>query len=212
MEALTVFCPECGSSKLFKSGLRYLENNVSIQRFKCRKCSYRFSKNANKDGLGNSYRQLCASNRKSKKLDSTQEIKTCVGDGKANLIDYAWRQKKRGIQDNTITVRSYILSQLVKKGCDLFNPDSVETYLATENMTKAKKRNYVAAYHSFTKVFKISWEPIKVHYEPKQPFVPTHEELNALIHASGKRLATFLQVALDTGGRIGEICRYNGQT
>ena len=74
-------------------------------------------------------------------------------------------------------------------------------------MSKARKRNYVSAYRSFTKTVKIIWDPIKVKYEPKQPFIPTGEEISALIHASGKRLATFLQVLADTGAEVGEICQ-----
>jgi integrase len=142
-----------------------------------------------------------------KNLDPTAELKTVVGDEKTNLIAYAWQQKKRNIQDNTIANRMYLLGQLIKLGVDLLNPDSFETVVATEPMSKAKKRNFVSAYRSYTKVNKISWEPIKVGYEPKQPFIPTGEEISALIHAAGKRLATFLQVLADTGARVGEVCQ-----
>ena len=131
----------------------------SIQRFYCRKCAYRFS-------VEKSYKpisviddcQLCAILEEAKKLDTTTELKTVVGDGKTNLIEYAWRLKKRNIKDETITTRVSSLNQLIKKGVDLFNPDSVETFLATEPMTLAKKRNSVSAYSSFTKVYKISWD------------------------------------------------------
>ena len=79
--------------------------------------------------------------------------------------------------------------------------------LATEKFTAAKKNSLVAAYRSYTKIFRLPWLPIKVHYEPKQPFIPTHEELTALIHAAHKRLATFLQTLLDTGARCGEVSK-----
>ena len=35
-------CPECGSSKIYKDGLRYT-NEERIQRYLCRVCGYRFS-------------------------------------------------------------------------------------------------------------------------------------------------------------------------
>ena len=38
-----VKCPECGSSRLYKDGLRYLADGESIQRFLCRSCGFRFS-------------------------------------------------------------------------------------------------------------------------------------------------------------------------
>lgn len=36
-------CPQCGSEKLFKSGLRHLPSGETIQRLLCRTCGYRFS-------------------------------------------------------------------------------------------------------------------------------------------------------------------------
>jgi integrase len=36
-------CPQCGSEKLFKSGLRHLASGEDIQRWLCRGCGYRFS-------------------------------------------------------------------------------------------------------------------------------------------------------------------------
>jgi len=36
-------CPECGSQKLFKDGLRYLWDGSAVQRWLCRNCGYRFS-------------------------------------------------------------------------------------------------------------------------------------------------------------------------
>jgi Zn ribbon nucleic-acid-binding protein len=36
-------CPQCGSQKLFKDGLRYLWDGNAVQRWLCRNCGYRFS-------------------------------------------------------------------------------------------------------------------------------------------------------------------------
>jgi integrase len=147
-------------------------------------------------------------------LTSATEIKTVAGeiakedqDVKGKILEYAWLLKKRGLAEKTITSRTYRLNALVNKGADLLNPDSVETILATEKMTSCNKREFVAAYRSFTKTFKIAWTPIKVRYEPKQPFIPLESELDQLIAACGKRTATFLQVLKDTGARAGEVCK-----
>ena len=203
-----IVCPSCGCDRIDKAGIRYLADDSTIQRFQCHKCGYRFVPKANKDVMdinGNS--QLGAILQEAKKLDSATESKTVAGDGKGQLVEYAWRLKKRGLQDDTIKLRTYLLSQLIAKGANLLNPESVETVLATENFTKCKKKTLVGVYHSFAKVFKIAWEPLKVKYESKQPFIPMHEELTMLIGAAGKTLATFLQVALDTGARCGEISK-----
>jgi integrase len=61
--------------------------------------------------------------------------------------------------------------------------------------------------HPMSRGFHIQWDPIKTHYAPKQPFVPLESELDALISATGKTTATFLQVAKDTGARSGEIAK-----
>jgi integrase len=87
------------------------------------------------------------------------------------------------------------------------NPDSVETVLATEQLKTPDKHELVRIYYAFTKAFNISWTPIKVRYEPKQPFIPLESEIDQLIAGCGKRTATLLQVLKDTGARIGEACK-----
>jgi integrase len=121
------------------------------------------------------------------------------------IIDFAWKMKKRNKAASTIAIRTLYLSRLVKLGADLRNPDSVETVIATEEMPTASKYNAVKAYVAFTKAYKIEWEPIEVHYEPKEPFYPQEEEIDLLINSCSKVTSTFLQVAKDTGARIGEI-------
>jgi integrase len=139
-------------------------------------------------------------------LETATETKTIAGE-KGKLIEYAWKLKKRGLQENTIALRSYLLNQLVKLGANLNSTDSVESVLATEKFTKSKKHQLVSAYRSFTKIFKIPWEPIKTSYQPKQPHIPLETELDQLIAASGKRTAAFLQTLKDTGARCGEIAK-----
>ncbi|MEM3694874.1 MAG: hypothetical protein QXJ11_02825, partial [Candidatus Bathyarchaeia archaeon] len=36
-------CPQCGSQRLYRDGLRYLADGTSVQRWLCRDCSYRFT-------------------------------------------------------------------------------------------------------------------------------------------------------------------------
>jgi integrase len=140
-------------------------------------------------------------------LDAQANIeKVCAGDN--HLVNYAWLMKKKfGIADNTIDLRVKTLRLIQKKGVNLADPESFETVLATEPMTKARKWQWVACYRSYTKIMKIPWDAIRVKYEPKQAFLPTCEEMQALINAANKRLATFLQTALTTGGRVGELCK-----
>lgn len=74
-------------------------------------------------------------------------------------------------------------------------------------METPNKHQLVRIYYAFTKAFNLSWTPIKVRYEPKQPFIPLESEIDQLIAGCGKRTATLLQVLKDTGARIGEIAK-----
>jgi integrase len=198
-------CPNCSFPKTWKAGHRTLSDGSETQRWICLKCNHRFSKHFRE--IKAKKLRARASNKKAKNLNPAQVIeKTCAGDG--NLLNYAWLlKKKRGAADNTINLRISTLRLIQKKGVNLNDHESFETLLATEPLTKARKWQFVSCYKSYTKIMKIPWEAIHVKYEPKEPFMPTHEEMNALISAASKRLAAFLQTALTTGGRVGELCK-----
>jgi len=84
---------------------------------------------------------------------------------KGKILEYAWKLKKRGLSESTIKTRIYQLSQLVKKGADLNNSDSVETVLATEKLTACQKKGRVAAYSSYAKTMGFQWIPTDVNFE-----------------------------------------------
>jgi integrase len=219
-------CPECGSGRLYKDGLRYLTDGTTVQRWLCRNCGYRFSEKTPLQKISNcqinmpsalfSKRQVCELlTEESKNLaevnarqeTAQREGTTQTAEIRGKIVEFAWHLKKKGLAESTIRNRTQALNRLVEKGADLTNPDSVETILATESLTAATKTMYVESYRSFTRVFNIAWIPVKVKYEPKQPFIPLETELDQLIAGSGRRLAAFLQVLKDTGARAGEACK-----
>ena len=198
-------CPNCHSKRNWKDGIR--ETNFGlVQRFICRDCSFRFSEKSYIASLLNGNSQLCAIIKEAKKLDAATEIKT-VAEDRSRLLEHAWTQKKRGKKDTTIEQQSYRLKQLIDKGADLSNSDSVEAVLARENFSIANKERLVQAYSSFTKTFKILWMPIKTGYRPKQPYCPPESLLDQLIAHLGPRNAAFFQMEKDTGARVGEACK-----
>ncbi len=207
MEAQALLkCPECGSSEINRNGKRYI-GTLEFQSYKCKKCKKRFRDNLYTVKDNRVINQIGVyPAQDSINLVTTQTIDTvCAGD--SNLINYAWQQKKKGNSDDTIKLRLTMLQQMIAKGCNLSDPQTVDTVLAVENLTPSKKSHWVKSYASYTKTFKILWEAPKVNYQPKQPFKPTLDELNALINAANKRLAAFLQVALTTGARSGELAK-----
>jgi integrase len=124
------------------------------------------------------------------------------------LLDYIRVQRRKQKKPNTIRLRVYYLEKLLKAGADLKNPISVETALADIDLTTSQKFNAVAAYKSYCKVHRILWaDPPKIDYQPKETFIPSPKEVDALIAAAGRYFSRFLQVAATTGARGGEICR-----
>jgi integrase len=93
------------------------------------------------------------------------------------------------------------LNQLVKKGSNLMDPDSVTTILALSDWTESNKQVYITTYKSFVKIFNLKWEPPKTRVQRKLSFIPTENELDQLIAACGPKTAAFLQVLKDTAAR-----------
>jgi len=225
----SIRCPECGSERLYKAGLRYLENGTTVQRWLCRDCGLRFSCDPfnvservstvdghplNRAAAYSSTRQVCDLAEESKNLaisgtrqEQAQREGTKQVELQGKIVEYAWKMKKRGQAESTIQSRTYRLNVLVRKGADLMNPESFETVLATEPWTPANKRFFVNTYISFAKAFSIPWTPIKTSCERKEVFIPLEKELDALISGCGPKTATLLQVLKTTGARIGETAK-----
>jgi len=281
----SIRCPECGSKRLWKDGLRYLADGSAIQRFLCRTCGYRFSqlkvefnvagealktlnpgqnnaqspifnvsptieevrddppfpigenvashnasiteKSLNTLCFYNRKRRVCAqegcaknsARHKAREMENVSQAEKRAAGATSDidltiagrLVEYAWREKKRGLSEATIKQRIYKLKRLVKKGVNLLNPESVSAFLATSNLSAEYKKAFIVAYKSFAKTFGLSWEPPKVRSERKVPFIPTEAEIDTLIAGCGKRTAAFLQVLKDTGARGSEACRLKWQ-
>ncbi len=152
-----------------------------------------------------------------KAVKTLAEVETRIGEAQREgaasrittdiILNYAWKAKKKGLAESTITQRVIRLKQLTKKGANLMDPDSVLTVLATNNWTDNNKKVFITTYKSFAKTFNIVWEPPKVRVQRRLPFIPTEEELDQLIAGCGKKTATFLQVLKDTGARTAEAIK-----
>ncbi len=205
-------CPKCGSEKSFKDGKRTLSNGAKTQRHICRMCGFRYSLQVNlnaKDGI--IYDNQISAIQLVKNLEPSTAPKTVAGVTETSLIEYAWKLKKRGLGDGTIKIRCSVLADLIRKGADLDNTDSVETVLAVEpnyndEEKRSKKHLAIMAYQSYCKTNKIFWEKIKDTYQEKEAFIATPDELKLFITSAGHRLGTYLQVTHDTGARRGEVC------
>jgi len=88
------------------------------------------------------------------------------------------------------------------------DPESVKEVLAKEkSWSQNRRRNIINAYTLFLKVHRLQWEKPKCQVTQKIPFIPTEQELDALIAGCGKKTATFLQLLKETAMRCGKAKR-----
>ncbi|MCW4010737.1 MAG: tyrosine-type recombinase/integrase, partial [Candidatus Bathyarchaeota archaeon] len=207
-----VACPECGSSHVWKDGLRWTSSE-QIQRWLCRDCGYRFSEKKINNAVTLPFRCRISATETSGARNLVEvetrlnQVAGADSNTKGKIVEYAWKLKKRGLAPATIKGRIYKLRQLVREGADLMNPDSISTVLALSNWTESNKKAYITTYKSFAKTFNLTWTPPRTRVQRKLPFIPTEAEVDQLIAACGKKTAAFLQVLKDTGARSCEASK-----
>lgn len=224
-------CPECGSNKVWRDGLRYSKSNPTsdpIQRWLCRKCGVRFSevsKSLKSDCDIVATRQICVT--ETKNLGPVAELKTVAGDRKNNN----WKKNLDIIPDDArgliIKFMAYLeregfcadiqypqtLGHLVKDGADLLDPENVKTVIAKQKKktgelwSDSMKMLAVYAYDAFCKMQGITWERPKYRQNEATVAVPDEKDLDLLISAARKKMATFLLCLKETFADPSEIIR-----
>jgi len=126
---------------------------------------------------------------------------------KGKLVEYAWWMKKQGYADETIRCNVSALRVLSGRGADINSPESVKDVIARQKWSGNRRKNVINAYTLFLKMHGARWEKPKYTIEQKIPFIPTEQELDALIAGAGKKLAAFLQLLKETAMRAGEAVR-----
>jgi len=220
METKVLCCPECGSKKLYKAGFRYTGQGP-IQRLLCRNCGYRFSesnhKPLNKPSSIGSNCQVCASSLPGRvinlaKVEPLREgLAGATKEDKGSFVGFLWQMKKQGYSEPTIKTYGYSLQILVKRKADLSNLDSVKEVLAKSNWSDAHKNVVIAAYTLYLSMQGKTWKPPICRLTRKLPFIPTQEELDALIAGCGKKTSAFLQTLKETALRSSEACSLQWQ-
>lgn len=235
-ETETVRCPSCGSQSFFKDGhdggiQRYLCRNRDCGRkFRASDRSQRTNTlQANLpcilkgSGVIDATTQLCADTVK--KLDTPQE-KLSAGESstltqpsqniEGTLVSFLWHMRKKGLSEATAKTRYKVL-KLLNRECNIWEPESVKKAIVmheyidkqgkVHNWSDGHKSVVVTAYSCFCEMQGMTWDAPE--YEPVEtlPFVPLESEIDCLISASGKKMATCLQLLKETGMRIGEAWR-----
>ena len=206
-------CPKCHKNRIWKDGKRKTRNGL-VQRYICRDCGYRFSESSilSTNSYNSGGRQICVTLTEGTKNLTEVETRTktalreSTNETKSKVFQFAWYMKKQGYAEGTIETYVPILKTLVRRGADLNNPESVKEIIANQQTwSKGRQWNVCKAYTLFLKMQGLTWE--KPRYKPveKIPFILTEQEIDSVISASSTQLATFLQVAKETGARRGEI-------
>lgn len=140
---------------------------------------------------------------KKRAAGATEKTKT-EAEVKGKIIEFAWDLKKNGYSEGTIRTYSSYLILLLKAGAYLLNPEKVKEVIARKKWSENTKFIATNAYRAFLKFLGIMWKPPRYRQVLKIPFIPTEEEINQLIAASGRKLAAFLRMLKETGMRCGE--------
>jgi integrase len=131
-----------------------------------------------------------------------------AADVKGKVVAFAWWMEKQGYAKESIRGALGCLRALQARDGNLFDPESIKEALAREkNWSQNRRRNVINAYSLFLKVNGMQWEKPKCQVTQKFPFIPTEQEIDALIDGSGKKTATFLQLLKETAMRSGEAKR-----
>jgi integrase len=112
--------------------------------------------------------------------------------------------KKNGRAEITIKMTVNRLTR-VSHLCNIFNPEEVKATLANADWMNSSKRNVAEMINTFYNYLGIQWKMPKYTRESNMPFIPTEEEINALITTAQRKYATLIQTLKETGARIGEI-------
>jgi integrase len=220
-----VVCSECGSTRLYRDGLRYLSEGEAVQRWLCRDCGYRFSErplqkspewSINTPSALESNNQLCVLDKKAKKLDEAQELKTCAGLEKATeqtikgeIVQFPLYCQKEGMQPSSVKTFSRSINRL-SKIANLNDPEDVKEAISKLKIDENTKVSYCSAYDAFLRSIGKTWKPPKYRFTQKLPeFLPTEQEIDALIAGAGRKTGPLLQLIKETGLRLGEALSLN---
>jgi integrase len=218
-------CPECGSKGPFcRSGLRYLVDGSTIQRLLCRKCSYRFSAkpNPSKPAEAYNYGYRGSNDGEAGAPTANPAVKLLVDRGtrqemgprepttdtKGRIVEYLWYLTKKGRSEATLDAVNRRLSQLMRAGLNLLNPEEVSSFLSKQNCwSNRTKACDVSIYSGFLRFHKVAWDPPEYKTQRKPYVLPHEEDLEQLINAAGRRLSPFLLVLKETAARKSEAAQ-----
>lgn len=127
---------------------------------------------------------------------------------RGKIIEFLWFMKKQGYKPSTVDCKIKMIRMLVKRGANIYDPDDVKRVIAIQETWKdSTKAKAVDDYSTFLTMQEMTWNPPRYSKESAIPFIPSETELDQLIAASGKKMASYLQGLKETGADAAELWR-----
>jgi integrase len=120
------------------------------------------------------------------------------------IKDYETQQLNDGKTTETTISRTRMLNQVAKLS-NLNEPEQVKEWLRKSEWQNSTKTRFIDIYTGFLNFMRRKWNPPRYTPNAKLPFIPTEEEIDALIAGSAKTVSTALQTLKETAMRIGEL-------
>jgi integrase len=120
------------------------------------------------------------------------------------IKDYETQQLNDGRTTETTISRTRMLNQVAKL-VNLNEPEQVKEWLRKTEWQNSTKTRFIDTYSGFLTFTHRKWNPPRYTSNAKLPFIPTEEEIDALIAGSAKTVSTALQTLKETAMRIGEL-------
>ena len=97
-------------------------------------------------------------------MEPQTETKTVAGDIsqqdiKGKIVEFSWWMKKQGYKDGTILSRTKLLKIMVKRGANLYDPETIKDVIAKQSWSEGRKENAVNAYTTFLTMTSGTWNP-----------------------------------------------------
>lgn len=117
--------------------------------------------------------------------------------------------RKLGRKEETIKDNIQRFQRIAKICNDINDPEQFKTALAEIKWSNSTKSTTASSYTFYLELLGKKWTPPRYIIQERIYFIPTEQELDQLISASGRTIAPLLQLLKETGMRIGEA--YNVQ-
>ncbi len=94
---------------------------------------------------------------------------------------------------------------MLDKSCNIQDPESVRSWIASRHVTSGRKQNIVDVYSRYAIFSKIAWSRPEYAREDRLPFIPLQKECEQIVDASRNLgQACYLRLLYETAMRCGE--------